>query len=293
MIALLLLLWIFCISFFARRKPRERFGYHCVSVRRGIGRPKPPWVRREVLRLKALTGAGCRQVADLFNRLYAVERSMTISKSFVADLVRTRRYEIEVLRREIKHRAPPPQPRNLVWGVDLTGKREARGVVHSILGILDHGSRRALALQTLERKSAWAILGRLFLAIDRFGKPRAVRSDNEAVFRSWGFRAVLACAGIRQQFTVPGCPWMNGRVERFFGTLKERLDQWTVVSGETLQKSLDEFRFWYNAVRPHQHLAGRTPLEAWNKLDPMAKAPKSVEWFSAWDGLLTGYYLRR
>jgi len=58
-----------------------------------------------------------------------------------------------------------------------------------------------------------------------------------------------------------------------------------------LQASLDEYEFWYNALRPHQHLAGRTPLDAWNKIDPWTKAPKSVEWFSAWDGLLTAGYL--
>ncbi|MDR0351928.1 MAG: integrase core domain-containing protein [Opitutaceae bacterium] len=25
---------------------------------------------------------------------------------------------------------------------------------------------------------------------------------------------------------------------------------------------LGDFSFWYNAVRPHQHLGGRTPMEA-------------------------------
>lgn len=217
---------------------------------------------------------------------------MTVSKSFVAELIRKHRYEIEILEREIKHRIPPPMVRNVLWGIDLTGKQVDNGAVFPILGILDHGSRRALTLQTLEHKSAWAILGQLFLVIDRFGKPRAVRTDNEVVFRCWRFRAVLAIVGIRQQFTVPGCPWMNGRIERFFGTLKAQLDQWKVHSRASLQASLDEFEFWYNAVRPHQHLAGRTPLEVWNKIDPWANAPKSVEWFSAWDGLLTGYYLR-
>jgi hypothetical protein len=59
-----------------------------------------------------------------------------------------------------------------------------------------------------------------------------------------------------------------------------------------LQNALTTFTFWYNAVRPHQNLGGRTPLEAWQGIDPYRRAPKREEWFEAWDGLLQGYHLR-
>lgn len=99
-------------------------------------------------------------------------------------------------------------------------------------------------------------------------------------------------AGITQQFTAPGCPWMNGRIERLFGTLKEKLDRIEIDSREALAQLLCEFRFWYNAVRPHQNLAGLTPLEAWCGIDSYASTPKSVRWFEAWGGLLGGFHLR-
>lgn len=47
------------------------------------GRRKPDWVRAEVLRLKAITDASVRNVADTFNRLYG-ER-MTVGRTFVAN----------------------------------------------------------------------------------------------------------------------------------------------------------------------------------------------------------------
>ena len=50
---------------------------------------------------------------------------------------------------------------------------------------------------------------------------------------------------------------------------------------------------WYNHVRPHQHLCGQTPVEAWDGIDPYARVPKQVRHFNAWDGLLRGLYLRR
>jgi hypothetical protein len=52
-------------------------------------RKKPEWVVQEVLRLQALMGksAGCRKVADTFNRLHAPTR---VGKSFVSDTIRNR-----------------------------------------------------------------------------------------------------------------------------------------------------------------------------------------------------------
>jgi putative transposase len=85
---------------------------------------------------------------------------------------------------------------------------------------------------------------------------------------------------------------MNGRIERLFGTLKNKLDRIKIDGRETLAFWMSDFRLWYNAVRPHQNLSGLTPDEAWHGNNPYAKAPKSVQWFEAWDGLLTGYYLR-
>src|SRR6266568_3628944 len=68
---------------------------------------KPEWVRQEVIRLKALIPkAGCRAISAIFNRRFAAKRRMTVGKSFVAELVRQHRYEIDVVRRQIKNARP-------------------------------------------------------------------------------------------------------------------------------------------------------------------------------------------
>jgi transposase InsO family protein len=250
-------------------------------------------VIEEVIRLKALMAdAGCRRVADTFNRLHAARHRMTVSKTWVATAIRKHRLEIAERRREWKRRIPSPMPANRVWGMDLTGKAELEGGLHPILGIVDHGSRLAVSLRGLSDKATIAILRALLEAIERFGRPRAVRTDNEAVFTSRLFRFALWALGIRHQRTELHCPWQNGRVERFFGTLKERLDRWQVNSVDQLALALGDFRAWYNHVRPHQHLGGRTPAEAWAGIDPYAAAPKSASYFSAWDGMLTGIRFR-
>jgi len=89
----------------------------------------------------------------------------------------------------------------------------------------------------------------------------------------------------------PHCPWQNGRIERFFGTLKSKLDRWTVHDLSELSTSLKYFRLWYNHVRPHQNLQGSTPAEVWNSKDICQRCSQKEYWCEAWDGLLTGYYL--
>src|SRR5438309_5907774 len=221
--------------------------------------PKPEWVRQEIIRLKALLPpAGCRAISDIFNRRFAAKRRMTVGKTFVAELVRQHRYEIEVVRRQIKNTRPRPVPRNLVRGLDLSAKATLDARTRIVLGILEHASRAALWMEALETKSSWTLISKLVEAIRRYGKPRAVRTDNEAVFTSRTFRFALLLLGMRHQRIDPGCPWQNGRVERFFGTLKARLDRLAVDSLETLNGALVEFRFFYNHVRPHQNLAGLT-----------------------------------
>jgi len=230
-------------------------------------RRKPEWVRREVIRMKALMreAGTCRTIEALFNRRFAARRKMTVGRTWVSEVIRAHRYEIEIVGWRIKNAKPRAVPKNVVWAMDLTGKTDLGAVTHFILAILEHASRAALALEALQTKSSWNLILKLTAAVKRYGKPKAVRTDNEAVFTSRRFRFALFLLGIGHQRTDPGCPWQNGRVERFFGTLKATLDQLAVESLGALNAALSEFRFFANHVRPHQNLGGRTPAEAWGR----------------------------
>ena len=234
---------------------------------------------------------GCRKIAHMFNRLFA-GRGITVGKTFVSDLLRLHRYEIAALRRVWKHRVPRPLPRNHTWGLDATGKTDWHDDMHPILGIVDHGSRLAVTLLPLHDLCTVTILRALLTAIETCGKPQFLRTDNAAQFHSRLFRFALVLLRIRQQVSRPGCPWENGRIEKFFGTLKKRLNRLAVVDFSDLDLALAEFRVWYNHLRPHNHLNGRTPYEAWHDIDPFRCSPQESRYVVGWDGLLTGYALR-
>jgi transposase InsO family protein len=271
---------------FWRVSPEACLTSHCQA--------KPAWVKREVLRLKALMPhSGCRKIADCFNRRFECTRQMTVSKSYVANTVSKHHYEIAILRRKIKNAKPRAVPHNLIWALDLTGKTTVDGHTCLVLAILEHASRAVLTLDALHSKSSWALVGKLIAAIKCYGKPRMLRTDNEVIFTSRVFRCALFLLGIRHQRTDLHCPWQNGRVERFFGSLKASLNQLAVLSFDALGDSLVEFRFFYNHVRSHQNLGGATPAEVWAGVDPRKTRFKREYWFEAWDGLLSGYYLQR
>jgi transposase InsO family protein len=122
-------------------------------------------------------------------------------------------------------------------------------------------------------------------------------TDNEANFCSLFLRTVLFLVGVHHQRSAPHCPWQNGRVERFFATFKELalprladLRAWQ-TEPESFQDEIDTFRLWFNHVRPHQHLDGRTPAEAWNGLESIGdRKRRKPRFFSEWEGILAGFW---
>ena len=235
---------------------RDKSGRRMVFCQR-----KPEWVLEEVIKLAALAakGSGSRSIAILFNRRFAAARGVTVGKTFVSYTLKAHMAEVLRMRERFKRRVPRGMPANRVWGMDLTGKGDKGGEVYSIVGIVDHGTRRAVRLCVVARKCSWRLLGHLCFAIAECGKPKVLRTDNEVCFCSRRFRWGLRLLGIRHQRSDLGCPWQNGRVERFFLTLKQKLDAWVVADADMLGRALGDFSLWYNEVRPHQHLDGRTP----------------------------------
>jgi len=249
-------------------------------------RRKPPWVEREVIRLRALGyGLGYAKITEVFNRKQA-HRGERVSKSTVQRIVNRNREAITALRRN-KHRVPWPTRKNAIWGMDLCTVTDATFRQRLVLGVVDHGVRACITLTELRDKSSLTILRELIPLFRRFGLPKRLRVDNDATMKSRLMRAALSMLGVTLQTTDPGCPWQNGRIGRFFGTFKAAIRR-IVVQPENLPTRLMQFRAFYNFARTHQHLSGRTPAEAWS--GGSRKAIGDGEFMTAWRGVLNGWY---
>ena len=72
-------------------------------------------------------------------------------------------------------------------------------------------------------------------------------------------------AGIRLHFSGYRHPQTQGKVERFHGALAAAAQRRGYPRRECRQAWLDEFRYEYNHVRPHEALQMRTPASVWSE----------------------------
>jgi transposase InsO family protein len=91
---------------------------------------------------------------------------------------------------------------------------------------------------------------------------RRVLTDNALVYRrgtDWGW--VCTAWQLKRRFTKPGCPWTNGKAERFNRTL---LTEWAYTrawtSNNSRHRGLDRFLTHYNTQRGHSALGGHPPI---------------------------------
>jgi transposase InsO family protein len=91
---------------------------------------------------------------------------------------------------------------------------------------------------------------------------RRLLTDNALVYRKgtdWGW--VCSAWQLKRRFTKPGCPWTNGKAERFNRTL---LTEWAYArpwtSNALRRHGLDRFLAHYNTRRGHSALGGQPPI---------------------------------
>jgi len=248
---------------------------------------KPSWVKDEVLYLKIyLVNYGCRKIAIEFNKKHA-HKNVTVSKSYVYNIIKANNYEIIKQRKELKNRIPKAIPNNLIWSMDLSTIKDQQ-----IFGVVDNGSRAVLLLKHLKDKSTINIIRAILNVIEKYGKPKIIKSDNEHVFTSKLMKTTLYLLGIKQQTTDIASPWQNGKIERLFLTMKQSFTDLVFPTFQSLETGLKEFRFFYNHIRPHQHLYGKTPSEIWSSKPMATSKTHEALYFTGLCGNVAGFYYR-
>ena len=140
-----------------------------------------------------------------------------------------------------------------------------------ILNLIDDHSRLLLGSDAYERVKAADVVASFHKAAQLHGLPDAMLSDNGAVFTG-SYRkgkvlleSELERLGVLFKNSRPYHPQTCGKVERLHQTLKRYLTKQPPPATLTeLQTQLDAFAHYYNDVRPHRALGGRTPLQAYS-----------------------------
>jgi transposase InsO family protein len=177
---------------------------------------------------------------------------------------------------------------NQMWQADTTHWRLADGTDVEILNLIDDHSRLLLASTAYPSVKAHDIVRSFHKACDYHGFPASLLTDNAAVFtgayRGRGkvlLESELERLGIMFKNSRPYHPQTCGKVERLHQTLKRFLaKQRPATTVDDLQVQLGAFRDYYNHIRPHRALAGRTPLQAYEgRVKAKPEAPPKATHF--------------
>jgi putative transposase len=209
-----------------------------------------------------------------YRRMWALlRRKRTINRKRVHRLWKRAGLQVQRAkhRRQRRERPAPLAAAypNHVWAYDFVEDQDIHGNVLRILTVMDEFTREGLAIDVDTTTSAARVIGVLTQLVAEHGAPDYLRSDNGSEFVAQAVQAWLAHQQITTLYIDPGCPWQNGKDERFNGTVRDEcLNLYLFVSAREARVRLEAFRRHYNEARPHSRLGYQTPSEfkqAWYK----------------------------
>lgn len=175
---------------------------------------------------------------------------------------------------------------NQLWQMDFKGPAGWQAPIGP-LSILDDHSRYAIALEETGSTRADGVKACLEAAFERCGVPEEMLMDHGTPW--WNMKAAsgatwltvwLMKQGIEMHWSGYRHPQTQGKVERFHGTL-EAAWQRRGARVEERQVWLDEFRYEYNHVRPHEALGMQAPARVWERSEKSYQPePKCWEYAS-------------
>jgi putative transposase len=154
---------------------------------------------------------------------------------------------------------------NHVWAIDITYIKMGRTHMY-LTAIIDWYSRFIVGWRLSDSLETAPVIECVKTAIERYGCPGIINSDQGSQFTSVEYTALLAVKGIRQSMDGKA-RWVDNVVtERWFRRLKcENIYIVDYSSPRELRRGIQEYVDFYNNVRPHAGVEGQTPLQAYQR----------------------------
>jgi transposase InsO family protein len=133
--------------------------------------------------------------------------------------------------------------------------------------LVDDNSRFCVAAELRGDQRGGTMIEVLNQAIERYGKPRKLLTDQGSNFYTWSseptiFQKYLDDMRIEHLVTDPHSPQTIGKVERFHQTIqRELLHKIRFTSYEEARRAIGDYIHSYNHYRPHQGIEGACPAE--------------------------------
>ena len=150
---------------------------------------------------------------------------------------------------------------NQVWAIDITYIRMGRSHMY-LTAIIDWYSRYIVGWELSDTLDTAPVLAAVKKAINRYGKPEIINSDQGCQFTSDNYIGYLKGLNIKQSMDGKGRWVDNVIIERWFRSLKiERIYPYEFLTPKDLRNGIREYVQEYNTERPHQTHGYLTPCE--------------------------------
>jgi putative transposase len=148
---------------------------------------------------------------------------------------------------------------NQAWALDITYLPMKRGFVYFV-AVMDWYSRRILSWRLSNTMTADFCVEALEEALDRYGAPEIVNTDQGSQFTSEEFVSTVLHCGARLSMDGQGAWRDNVFIERFWRTLKyEEVYLRAYDSVTDARRNMARYMPFYNARRRHSSLGDCTP----------------------------------
>jgi transposase InsO family protein len=168
----------------------------------------------------------------------------------------TRRVGISSALRQRAQRA------NHVWSWDIIHDQTQAGSSLRILTLIDEYTKQCLVIQVSRSIRATDAIAVLQAAIDQYGVPEHIRSDNGSEFIARAIRTWMSKKQIQTIYITPGAPWEQAYIESFHDKFRDEcLNRELFASLAEACVVIESWRREYNQQRPHSALDYLTPDE--------------------------------
>ena len=131
-----------------------------------------------------------------------------------------------------------------------------------LTAIIDCFSRKIVGWSLSDTLDTKPVLETVQTAVETFGAPGILNSDQGSQFTSTAYKQLLASLHIRQSMDGKACWVDNIWIERWFRSLKtELIHICEFHSPRELRAAIRDYIHKYNTVRPHQALNQAVPDE--------------------------------
>ncbi|MHA1492259.1 MAG: DDE-type integrase/transposase/recombinase [Promethearchaeota archaeon] len=252
----------------------QEFSLVSHKPKKKVGRPKkiPANILNRIIELKRELPQRSAPLVHLKLKKEFLDACPSIS--FIRKFIREQGLTYKSTDRKQGYRHFQRKKANDLWQIDIAGVQTVGHLKQLyLIALLDDCSRFVVAARYFRAQEAKNVMKIVRDAVLAYGRPNEILADNGTQFKNilgelaTKYSRLLESLGIKPIFASPYHPQTKGKLERWFGTVKQMflIEARFFVKNNPkctlaeFNQMLEEWVKWYNTEKPHRNLPNKCP----------------------------------